>query len=790
MSNLLYAQTGKLKGMVRDSTGKPVESANVLIKDTKFITQTDANGNYRIDHILSGTYTVVVNIVGYKSALNNITIKENETGVLDFNLTQKIQQLKQVTINSSVSVNGMGHLEEVHDGVIYSGKKNEVLILDSIDANTAQNNPREILGRIPGSNYSETEGGGFPANGIALRGLRPTQSIEIQTRQNGYNIAADLYGYPETYYVPPLEALERIEVIRGASSLQFGPQFGGMINYITKDGPDDKPFELNIQQTGGSYSFFNSFASIGGTVQKWNYSSYVQYKSTQGYRPNSDVSQVTGFAKIEYRASDKFKVGLEYSILRNRIHMAGGLDDVQYNEDAGQSTRARNWLRSPWNILVLTSEYRLSDGTMISLKSSFNASARDLVWRNEDGGIQTPDSISPFTDTYVPREVEHEDFKSLTNELRLLTHYKIGGVDQTLAAGVRYFHGSMKRQAGGPGSVESDFDLNLYNGNWENDLDFTTINAAPFFENTFHIGKRISITPGFRYEYIRSTVMGYITDRDNGAIVTANLHQYWKLPLSGIGVQIKTTNSTNVYANISEAYEPTNYSALSPLGSASVVDPNLKDVSGYNADMGWRGRIKEFLNFDVGVFYLTFDDEIGIETLSDLKGNPYTLITNVGKSVHKGIETYIELNPFKEFFKDSRIGNLSFFNAYSYILASYIEGPFKGNLEEMAPKNIDRFGINYSYKRFSTTFLISNSSKSYADANNTINSEDATVGLIPSYQVMDLSTTLRIKNYNIKLGISNLANKKYFSLRTSEYPGPGIIPAQPRSVYAGFGAKF
>ncbi|MEO8760225.1 MAG: TonB-dependent receptor plug domain-containing protein, partial [Bacteroidia bacterium] len=142
----------------------------------------------------------------------------------------KTKNLKEVEVISIQNITGMGHMKEVHDGIIYSGKKNEVVVLDSLDANTAQNNPRQVLGRVPGSNYSETEGAGFPSNGIGFRGLKPTQSIETNTRQNGYNITADLYGYPESYYLPPLEAVNRIEVTRGASSLQFGPQFGGVIN--------------------------------------------------------------------------------------------------------------------------------------------------------------------------------------------------------------------------------------------------------------------------------------------------------------------------------------------------------------------------------------------------------------------------------------------------------------------------------------------------------------------------------------------------------------------------------
>ncbi len=789
LPSLLFSQTGNLKGAVKDSSGRWVESASIIIQDTKFATSTDSKGRYHFDGVPAGEHSVMVSVVGYTPTINKVIIKENENTVLDFRLEQNIRQLKTVDVMGSISVNGMGHLPELHGGIIYSGKKTEVLVLDSIDANTAQNNPREVLGRIPGSNYSETEGGGFPSNGIAFRGLRPTQSIETQTRQNGYNIAADLYGYPESYYIPPLEALERIEVIRGASSLQFGPQFGGLINYVTKSGAN-KPMELAVQQTGGSHAFFNSYVSMGGKYKKWNYFSYLQCKSTQGWRPNGDVRQASGFIKMEYQATDKFKLGFEYSVLRNRIHMAGGLTDAQFEKDPGESYRARNWLSSPWNILCFTSEYQFSDKSMLTFKSAINTSDRDLVWKNEEGGPAEADSISPITNSYVQREVQRESFLSSTNELRFSTRYNIKGVSQTLAVGVRYFQGSMTRQGGGPGSAGSDFDLKLYGAPYEYDLVFSTTNVAPFFEHTFHIGKRLAITPGFRYEWIASTSIGYVTDDNTALPVSSDLRQTWILPLAGLGMQFKTSSTTNLYANVSEAYEPTNYSNLTPLGVSSVIDPNLKDVEGYNADMGWRGMIGDFLNFDVGIFYMSFKDEIGLETRLDNLGNPFTFRTNVGNSVHQGLETYVELNPFKIFSTDSKIGNLSIFNSYSYIDAKYVDGPFKGNWEEMAPVHIDRCGISYSYQRFSATFLLSNTSESYADANNTIESSDAVVGLIPAYRLMDFSSTLRIKNYNIRLGVSNLTDEKYFNLRTDEYPGPGIIPAMSRSFYAGFGAKF
>ena len=105
--------------------------------------------------------------------------------------------LKEVTVTGYKTVNGVGHFLESKDGIIYAGKKNEVILVDSLDANKAINNTRQILGRIPGLNIVETESGGFTANGIATRGLNPIQSIEMNTRQNGYNISADIFGYNE-----------------------------------------------------------------------------------------------------------------------------------------------------------------------------------------------------------------------------------------------------------------------------------------------------------------------------------------------------------------------------------------------------------------------------------------------------------------------------------------------------------------------------------------------------------------------------------------------------------------
>src|SRR5690606_27934861 len=134
---------------------------------------------------------------------------------------------------------------------IYAAKKSEVIIMADLTANKASNNPRQIFARIAGANIWESDCAGLQI-GIASRGLSPNRNSNFNTRQNGYDISADPLGYPESYYTPALQAVERVEVVRGASSLQYGTQFGGMVNFKMKEGPKDKIVDFTTHQSYNS----------------------------------------------------------------------------------------------------------------------------------------------------------------------------------------------------------------------------------------------------------------------------------------------------------------------------------------------------------------------------------------------------------------------------------------------------------------------------------------------------------------------------------------------------------
>ncbi|MBY0480730.1 MAG: TonB-dependent receptor [Chitinophagaceae bacterium] len=718
-------------------------------------------------------------LVSLSFSLPFVSIAQNDSNT--------VHRLNEVTVTAFKTVRGIGHMPELKDGIIYAGKKSELIIVDSLDANKAINNTRQILGRIPGLNIVETETGGFTANGIATRGLNPIQSIEMNTRQNGYNISADIFGYNEAYYIPPMEAVQRIEMVRGAASLQFGSQFGGLVNYVIRDAPVNKSFEWNTSQTVGSFGLFNSFNSIGGSFKKFNYYAFMQYRYMDGYRPNSRQWQFSGFGKLQYAVSSKLNFGIEYSILRNQLKMPGGLTDSLFNLDAKISTRSRNWLRSPWNIIAANASYSIDEETSLNIKSTYLFSSRSLVWRNEDGGPSALDLIDPVTNEYTPREVGVERMHNSTTEIRLSRNYFLGNQKSTLATGVRLAYAWFDRMGAGEGTTGADFNLSI-NGNWGYDLKFTTKNTTTFIENIFRVSEKFSVTPGFRLEYLESTSKGYKISDNNK--LESNEKRVRSFPLFGLGLQYKASMNANVYANISQAYKPIEYGQLEPFGISSKIDPGLKDANGFNSDLGFRGTIKNFLNFDIGVFYMAYNNRIGVLLKTDpVTGDLYSLRTNIANSVHKGIETYVEFNLLKYLNNHSHYG-LSIFNSFAYIDARYTSGEFSGKRVEAAANTINRVGLIFNSKKLSATFQVNSVGDAYGDASNVKQSEDPIAGYIPAYTVLDLSGTYKIKNYSVKIGVNNLADKSYYTRRTDEYPGPGIIPSIGRSVYLGIAARF
>jgi Fe(3+) dicitrate transport protein len=197
--------------------------------------------------------------------------------------------LPEITVVGSNSRRDIHQMPEIVGTSIYAGKKSALIVLDNVQGNVVTNNMRQVMAKVPGIHVWESDPSGIQI-GIAARGLSPNRSWEFNVRQNGYDISADPFGYPEAYYNPQLQAVQRIEVVRGQGSLQYGPQFGGLVNYILRNGSEiKKPFEFETQQTIGSKGLFNTYNAVGGTKGKVHYYSFFDHRNGDGWRQNSKV---------------------------------------------------------------------------------------------------------------------------------------------------------------------------------------------------------------------------------------------------------------------------------------------------------------------------------------------------------------------------------------------------------------------------------------------------------------------------------------------------------------------
>lgn len=669
---------------------------------------------------------------------------------------------------------------------IYEAKKSEVILLKNMTVNTASNNARQVYAKVSGIHVWDGDGAGSQLS-VGARGLSPNRTSTFNTRQNGYDIAADALGYPESYYTPPLDGVNRIEIVRGAGALQYGTQFGGMLNFVMQQPPKDVPIRGSAKQTVGSFGYAQTFLTVGGTAGDVSYTSFYQYKHSDGWRPNSVLNAHNAYAAMTYAPSSKLDLHAEYTLYRYVAQQPGGLTDAMFASDPHQSVRARNWFQASWNVAALSGTYRFSSMTEINTRFFLVRAGRDVV------GILDPVTMA---DLGGPRQLLSDEYANMGNETRLMHRYTMLDCVSALLVGVRLYSGSTHRQQGdGTDGSDADFTFAHPNDLENSDYTFPGKNVAVFAENMFTITPDFSITPGLRYEYIDTRANGWYRLRSfdyAGNLVAdekfnENITRIRSFVFAGLGVSYRPSSTLEIYGNIAQNYRAITFNDLRVVNPNYVVDPGLRDESGYNADIGVRGSLLSALHFDASVFYLRYNDRIGTILKSDQAPLylPYRYRTNVADSRTIGLELMISADVLHLDSSTSEASLVPFINA-SVLDARYINtsNTAIANKEvETVPPVLVRTGLTYSNGAFSVSAQYSYTGRQYSDATNAVYTSTAIVGIVPAYGVVDCSVRYTWKWLSIDAGINNVLDARYFSRRADTYPGPGIIPADARTIF-------
>jgi Fe(3+) dicitrate transport protein len=689
------------------------------------------------------------------------------------------EELKTLVIVEIVSPVSVSPIASKKGTYLFAAKKSESIAINGSSGSVTEKISRQLLAKVPGVFVYDMEGGN--QMNIAVRGLDPHRAWEFNLRKDGVIINSDLYAYPASHYSIPMESVSRIELVRGTGSLQYGAQFGGMLNYVTKEADQKKPVAFESFNTVGSYRLLNSYNAVGGRWKKWSYYAYYSKRTRNGFRDGERTEYDAQGIVLHYKPTDQLDVRLEWARSNYVYQAPGPLTDSMFAANPRQATRSRNFYSPTIQIPSLKVFWKISDQSKLQLTSSLLLGDRKSVLFDRAATI--PDTISTLTQEYAPRQVDIDRFNSSTQELRYLHSFRLWGDSVHTVAGIQFMFNELHRTQQGRGTTGTVYDLTLTDPNWGRDMRFRTNNTALFFESSVGFLKKWTWTVGARWESGVSNMTGRIVYYPENEIPVSIDHQF---ALLGTGLQYQPTSWLEFYSGIAQSYRPMIFKDIIPVSIFERVDPNIQDSFGYNAELGVRGK-KGVLQWDINAFALRINNRFGTIALPSNGGDVLTFRTNTGNSLTTGLEMLIQAET-----KFNTAVRYSFFTSNAIMNGRYVSGKLKqgnstvdisGNALESVPVLISRSGVTAQYKKWIISFFYSYTADSYADAFNTEEpNASGSVGKVPGYGIADLHIAFKVNRVlEVRGGVNNLLNTYYFTKRPLFYPGPGIWPSDGRN---------
>jgi Fe(3+) dicitrate transport protein len=682
------------------------------------------------------------------------------------------------------------YLPPIQGARIYAGKKTSVIDLDEFPRIT-NNNYRQALAKTPGLFLSEET---TPLLSIGYRGLDPGRVQFTQVLKDGIPIHADQFGYPEAYYTPPLDTVDRLEFLRGGAALIYGPQPGGALNYVTHRPRTDRPFSFGTTNTFGSDNYYSNFTYVDGTSGRFGYYGYYNHREGDGFRDaNSQFSLDAGHLKVmlDANTASRWIFTLEgYAEEHGEpggLTFASGRLAVNYNDNREAASRVNDLFKLERYFASLAWERDFSEATRLTV-TGWGGSYSRFSSRQGGGGFgRLPD---PTIAASKSTTIEDQKFHTVGLDVRLRHDYQLWGGTHTAAGGFQAYHTNSPREDR-LGKTARDREGELLRSS-DRDIFYLPL----FLENRFHWG-RLSIVPGVRIENFWQGV------REENAlgILLADENDHALVPLFGLGSSYEIAPKIELYANASQSYRPKTFTQAVPTGGTISIPEDLRESKATQYELGFRGTPQDWISWDVSGFLLDFDDQIGSVALP---GGRSTL-ANVGRAKHYGIELATEIDLVglidamcavsprvdgkateSQAIGRSlveRFGSLSLYGNATLLDAEFVSGPLAGKIPRFAPDHLVRTGLIYRLRdRWKLAFLGTFVADSFADDANTAER------FVPAHTVWDLTAEAKIYKdiVTVNAGINNLFDEHYYA----RIANTGIDPAPGRNYYAGFSVKF
>jgi Fe(3+) dicitrate transport protein len=680
-------------------------------------------------------------------------------------------------------------MREVDGPLITVTKKTSITKLDNIPT-IVDNNLRDIFAQTPGIYYSEQQSPG--QLNLSYRGIgNPQESEFVTVLLDGIPLEGDWIGFPSIYTFPLPQTLSEIQLIRGGSSLLYGPEPPPVVNLVSRKPVADRALAGYTEEVVGSNGLFGTFNQLSGTSGSWDYLVDAHYRESDGERDNGDSTLKGADAHIGYHWNEDAYTALDFHAYLLETGDPGKLNYAQWKEDEDTVTTPFNKLWTDRYVASITHTQKITDDGEIVAK--LWSGYQDQASRSQDRG--NPPTTSTLQD---------EQFRFSGLDVRYVNHW---GRGNALTVGTTIYHSDAPfRQwaedtltpgqydrSGDPCLAASQTSCEKFRQARSTDY------AAVFAENVFRFEGGWHLVPSVRLEHERVDIDETIhTPRPPEALIDRTVDH--TVPLFGFGFGNDFGHANESYFNVSQGWRPVRYFDIgSPFGA---LDPTLNNPDPTHV-VSWEGGVHGTplpgLFYDASLFWVDVKDRIESQPAGENAPPGNTINVNTGNTRHRGFEGQFDYDLLaasdphttRHF---SVFGNLQLLNAE--FTSTHNPAVSVGNKPAFSPDYLVRVGVAYreDKKLKLALSVVSVADQYFQDSNKPAPNATATPSTagyipakVPAYTVADFSGDWYVlPQLRLLGGVQNLFDRKYYNRVFSN----GIDPAQGRTFYVGAAYEF
>ena len=649
---------------------------------------------------------------------------------------------------------------------------------------------KEVLRTIPGVHVVDEDAFGLNLN-IGMRGLPPRRAQRVLLLEDGMPIHLGPYSDPSAHYHPPVDALERVEVVRGSAQIAFGPQtVGGVINFVRR-APPLRP-TARVTLDGGSRAVAAGRLALGGTWRGVGLSADVARREGDGTRDGQHhrIDDLT--LRTVFPVGPAQHVAVTASLYREASRYGeAGLSQDEFDRNPFQNPLPNDVFDLTRQALQAVHSVAIGGATLRT--QAYAQRIERTAWRQASTSADRlgnaaferafrcaigATSVNQCGNTGRPRS-----YRFVGLEPRLSLPHAMFGGRAMLEAGVRVHDEQMRRQerAGDGPSAR--------NGVLTRDNEIDTRAFSAFVREQLRAAG-VTITPGVRVEHVQSTNTNRLLGRsatDAYTELLPGLGLSWMAP-DPAGVAL------TVLGGVHRGFAPPRPAdVLNPVVGESIVQVDA-EVS-WTSELGARLQLRDVAQVEATLFRLDYDNQVVSGGLVGL-GQRFV---NAGRTLHAGAEVAASVAVDRLLGSDwwpSRRGALTADVALTYApvarfandRASTVDATRSviGRRLPFAPRHVVHAGAGWSSLGGASVRLDGDvvTSQFSDDLNTRAPSAQGRRGLLPGYVVLNaaLRAPLRAGRTSsvVTATVKNIANRVYITDRQE-----GIMTGMPRLVTLG-----